>query len=59
MANREKEDTLDNILPEREDSYESFYEAITSSVLEQEDNGENNYKGKVQSGNNRKRDKKD
>ena len=28
MANRKKEYTLDHILPERKDSYDSFYKAI-------------------------------
>lgn len=43
MADRKKKHTLDNILPERRDSYDSFYKAINSRDSVSKENEEYRY----------------
>lgn len=46
MANRKKKHTLDNILPERRDSYDSFYKAINHSDSVSKESDEDRYDAK-------------
>lgn len=55
MANQQKKYIIDDILPEREASYESFYEAISSSDLVRKDEEEGCYKQKARTNSNQRK----